>query len=119
MKDRRIPRAVYRVGEDPDPRLSLANERTFLAWIRTSLALIATGVALEALHVPIRPDFRLAAAGVFVVLGLVAPIHAWVSWMRTERAMRQNQSLPGPTLSGLVVLGVSVAAVLVIAGAWL
>ena len=37
-----------------DPRFSLANERTFLAWIRTSLALVAGGVvaakALEFHH---------------------------------------------------------------------
>ena len=36
-------------GSEPDPRITFANERTFLAWIRTSLALIAAGVALEAL----------------------------------------------------------------------
>ena len=34
------------VGEAPDYRFSLANERTFLAWIRTSLALIAGGLAV-------------------------------------------------------------------------
>ncbi len=27
------------VGKDPDYRFTLANERTFLAWIRTALAL--------------------------------------------------------------------------------
>ena len=32
--------------QEPDYRFTLANERTFLAWIRTSLALIAGGVAL-------------------------------------------------------------------------
>ena len=35
-------------GRDPlDYRFSLANERTFLAWVRTSLALLAGGIALE------------------------------------------------------------------------
>ena len=34
-------------GHEPDVRFSLANERTFLAWIRTALALLAGGVALE------------------------------------------------------------------------
>jgi putative membrane protein len=32
-------------SSDPDYRFSLANERTFLAWIRTALALVAGGVA--------------------------------------------------------------------------
>lgn len=32
---------IYREGTEPDPRFTLANERTFLAWIRTALALVA------------------------------------------------------------------------------
>ncbi len=32
--------------QEPDYRFTLANERTFLAWIRTALALIAGGVAV-------------------------------------------------------------------------
>ena len=63
----RFPRSVYARGSEPDPRFSLANERTFLAWVRTSLALLAAGVALEALQVPISPGFRLASAIVFVL----------------------------------------------------
>ena len=55
----RFPQSVYRDGSEPDPRFSLANERTFLAWIRTSLALFAAGVALEALAIPV--DARLRA----------------------------------------------------------
>ena len=35
-------------GNEPDVRFSLANERTFLAWIRTALALLAGGIAVEA-----------------------------------------------------------------------
>jgi len=30
-------------GQEPDYRFTLANERTFLAWIRTALALFAAG----------------------------------------------------------------------------
>ena len=49
----RFPRWVYGVGTEPDARFSLANERTFLAWVRTSLAFSAAGVALEALSLPL------------------------------------------------------------------
>lgn len=31
-------------GQEPDYRFSLANERTFLAWMRTALALVAAAV---------------------------------------------------------------------------
>ena len=53
-------------GKTPDYRFTLANERTFLAWIRTALALMAGAVA----HAPFRAaaerriragDHRLAA----------------------------------------------------------
>ena len=33
-------------GSPPDYRFSLANERTFLAWIRTGLALIGGGLGV-------------------------------------------------------------------------
>lgn len=119
MSLRRFPHAVYRHGEEPDPRFSLANERTFLSWIRTSLALIAAGVALEALQLPIRADLRLYSASVFIVLGLIAPVHAWISWMRTERSMRENRPLPAPALSGFLTVGVVAAGLLIAAGMFL
>ena len=43
----RFPAFVYRDGQEPDPRFSLANERTFLAWIRTALALAAAAIGLD------------------------------------------------------------------------
>lgn len=116
MSLERFPRSVYRHGEEPDPRFSLANERTFLAWIRTSLALIAGGVALEALQLPIRADFRMISAGLFIALGIIAPVHAWISWMRTERAMRQNRPLPAPAFSGILLVGIVVAGLLIALG---
>ena len=95
---------------------SLANERTFLAWLRTSLALFAAAVALEALQLPIRPAWRLAAAAVFLILGLVAAAQAWNSVAGLERALRHNSPLPGLSIGGIIVIGVIVGAALVFIG---
>jgi putative membrane protein len=114
--DRRFPRRVYGTGEEPDPRFSLANERTFLAWMRTSMALLAAGVALEALDLPIAEGVRLASALVFIVLGLLAPAQAWFGWVATERALRQSRPLPSPRLSVVMAVGTAVAGVLVLIG---
>ncbi len=114
--ERRFPRWVYRDGTDPDARFSLANERTFLAWIRTSLALLAAGVALEALDLPVQPDLRFAAALVLVALGVLAPALAWVGWARAERSMRRSSPLPAPSAFGLLVVGVCLAGAVVLVG---
>lgn len=116
MTPRRFPKSVYDQGAEPDARFSLANERTFLAWIRTALALIAAGVALEAFALPIEPTFRLTAAIVLIGLGVLAPLQAWFGWMSTERALRQDKPLPAPHLAGPVGLGVIVAGVLLVIG---
>lgn len=111
---RRFPTSVYRHGEEPDARFSLANERTFLAWIRTSLALIAGGVALEALAPGLHPGFRLAASLILVVAGILAPLQAWIGWARSERALRLNTPLPSAALSLPVGIAVLAAGVLVL-----
>ena len=113
MATKRFPSAVFGHGQEPDARFSLANERTFLAWIRTSLALIAAGVALEALRLPIEPTLRLVSAFLFLALGIVAPAHAWLSWIRTERALRESKPLPGPGFSGILAAGVIVGGLLI------
>jgi putative membrane protein len=113
---RRFPRSVYGVGDEPDPRFTLANERTFLAWIRTGLALSAAGVALEALDVPIAPGLRLACALLLVGLGILAPVQAWAGWAATERAVRCGRPLPSPRLSPLIAAGTLVAGVLLVLG---
>ncbi len=114
MSDSRFPRSVFAVGADPDPRFTLANERTFLAWIRTSLALIAGGVALEAFDVPLPGTLRAAVSVFMLIVAIILPVVAWGHWKQSERAMRENRSLPFSF--GLPVL---VAVIVVVAGALL
>lgn len=116
MTPRRFPESVYGQGAEPDARFSLANERTFLAWIRTALALIAAGVALEAFALPIEPTFRLTVSLILIGLGVFAPAQAWIGWMSTERAIRLESSLPAPLLAGPIGVGVAVAGLLLTVG---
>ncbi|MBP2437500.1 YidH family protein [Microbacterium amylolyticum] len=112
----RFPRSVFGHGDEPDPRFSLANERTFLAWLRTALAMFAGAFALEALALPASAEWRLASAAVLIALGVLAAVQAWFGWAHTERAMRRGQPLPGLAVGGIIILGLLVAVVLVIIG---
>jgi putative membrane protein len=112
----RFPRWVYGQGSEPDPRFTLANERTFLAWIRTALALTAGGVALEALATPLLPGLRLAASLLLLGLGLVTPVLAWAGWGATERALRRGEPLPSSRVAPVLAVGTAVVGVLVLLG---
>lgn len=114
MNDKRFPGSVFGVGDEPDARFTLANERTFLAWIRTALALLAGGVALEVLGLDLHPGLRLAASLVLICVGTATPLLAWRSWARTERAMRAGRPLPSSVLGPLLTASVAVAGLLVL-----
>lgn len=111
---RRFPSFVFRHGDEPDPRFTLANERTFLAWIRTSLAFLAAGIAIETLASTLNPGLRTAASLTLILTGIAAAVHAWCSWALIERAMRRNQPLPSPSISVPLVVLITAAAVLVL-----
>lgn len=88
------PAWVYGVGADPDVRFSLANERTFLAWVRTSLALLAGGVALDAVDLDARRGLQTGLSVALILLGLLGAGVAWLRWAATQRAMRAREPLP-------------------------
>jgi putative membrane protein len=100
------PRAV---GEDPDYRFTLANERTFLAWIRTALALAAGGLGA----VTILDDFPgEEVLGIALLsLSFLTAASAYRRWALNERAMRLDQPLPPSRLPMLMALGVAAVAV--------
>lgn len=97
-------------GKEPDPRFTLANERTFLAWIRTALALMAGGIAVEAFAGEVfDPGARKALAVLLLGLGMVLSLSAGLRWLRVERAMRHNEPLPLPVLVPLLAIGGALA----------
>jgi putative membrane protein len=100
------------VGTDPDYRFTLANERTFLAWLRTGLALLAGAVALASLVHDFGPQSLRVAITVFLlILSLIVTVGAYVRWDRAERALRENRSLPTDPLPRVIVAGVAIIVV--------
>jgi putative membrane protein len=102
-------------GTDPDPRFSLANERTFLAWVRTGLALIALGIAVATFV----STSGTKGASALLSLGLIAlggilSSTAWLRWLQVERGMRLNRGIPPTTLGLVLAVGVGVLAVVAI-----
>jgi putative membrane protein len=113
--------SLREVGEDPDPRFTFANERTFLAWNRTALALIGGGLAAGQLLEFDSEVVKLLVGLPPVLLGGVLAITSYRRWEANERAMRLGEPLPvigpprfvPPAIAALAVL----VAVLVLTGA--
>lgn len=95
-------------GKDPDYRFSLANERTFLAWIRTALALLAGGLLVHQFATKLEPEWiNAAASSTLALLATLLALGAYVRWRSNEIAMRMEQGLPASPL--LPLLSVAVA----------
>jgi putative membrane protein len=102
-------------GEDPDYRFTLANERTFLAWVRTSLALLAGAVAVAQIIPPFTvPGARTALAALLTVLGLAVAASAYRRWARNEQAMRHRRSLPHTPAFALFTVALSGIALVIL-----
>ncbi|MEV4625973.1 DUF202 domain-containing protein [Micromonospora sp. NPDC049523] len=110
------PERLHRIGTRPDYRFSLANERTFLAWLRTGLALIAGGLAIAQFLPPLPlAHLREAISVALLVLGGAVALHAVDRWVRTERAIRLGTELPPSRFPALLALAVAVGALLLVA----
>ncbi|WP_124267498.1 DUF202 domain-containing protein [Streptomyces sp. ADI96-02] len=111
------PERIREEGDTPDYRFSLANERTFLAWIRTALALIGGGFAVDQFLPDLVRAVRTGLALGLLAAGVLCALRAVDHWVRCERAMRRGEDLPVsrfPALLGLVVAVVAVAMVVVV-----
>jgi putative membrane protein len=111
---------VTQLDQEPDYRFSLANERTFLAWIRTSLALLAAGIGVIELPASFSTRSGRRVLGVLLVLiGCFAAVTSYRRWRAADTAIRAGRPLPRgyavPILAGGLVLVAVTALALVLA----
>ena len=110
------PQELRSVGTTPDYRFSLANERTFLAWLRTGLALVAGGLAAAQFLPPLPlAHLREVIAVALLLLGGAVAVRAIDHWARTERAIRLGEELPASRFPAVLALAVGVGALLLVA----
>ncbi|MEU4110588.1 YidH family protein [Streptomyces sp. NPDC048208] len=115
------PERVRDEGTTPDYRFSLANERTFLAWLRTALALIGGGFAVDQFLPHLRWAWRVGLALALLAGGVLCALRAVHHWVRCEQAMRRGEDLPVsrfPAVLSLLVALVAVAMVVVVLAGW-
>ncbi|MGV9880321.1 YidH family protein [Streptomyces sp. NPDC003006] len=115
------PERIREEGDTPDYRFSLANERTFLAWLRTALALIGGGFAVDQFLPDLRWGWRIGLALALLAAGVLCSLRAVNHWVRCEQAMRRGEDLPVgrfPTVLSLVVAVVALAMVVVVLFGW-
>jgi putative membrane protein len=116
-----VPEEVRGEGNTPDYRFSLANERTFLAWLRTALALIGGGFAVDQFLPDLGRAWRIGLALALLAAGVLCALRAVNHWVRCERAMRRGEDLPVsrfPVLLGIAIGVVAVAMVVVVLLGW-
>ncbi len=110
-----LARRLLPGGTEPDPRVTLANERTFLAWIRTALALLAGGVAVEAFAVDMFEEpVRKGVAVMLILLAMFVSGGAFLRWVGVERAVRHKAPLPLPLIAPVLGIGGALGAMVVI-----
>lgn len=98
---------------EPDYRMSLAAERTFLAYVRTALALLAGGVAsVGALPSAGQLSLRRTLGAVLVLLGLFVAVQSRRRWVAVDRAMRAGAPLPDGRISVPVTFAMVLAGLL-------
>lgn len=89
-----IKRNWRKQGEAPDYRFSLANERTYLAWIRTALALLAGAIGLDQLTPDLaNPEIRYLLSAFLCICSALLSIFAYRRWAANEASMRNKAPL--------------------------
>jgi len=118
MRTRR-PRWWPTTGEEPDPRWTLANGRTLLAYQRTGLGLLVAGLAATGSRVVAEAPLWLAAAGLpLIVLSAAVGLEGRRRFLSVQKAMRTGEPISAPAVAAFLPWGIAaVAAAGVVAAA--
>ena len=100
--------------EHVDYRFTLANERTFLAWIRTSLALVGGGLAVYQFLTAIPTGMRVASTVVLMVMGVACSVNAAYHWTACDKSISADDKLPHSKV--MYVLPVAIGLAVIILG---
>lgn len=103
------------VGADPDYRFSLANERTFLAYVRTGLALNAGGLAVVTVLETFPLVGRDLLGALLILLGTAVTIGSYVRWVANEEAMRTDAAIPPSRIPLALMLATTLVSLFLVA----
>ena len=91
----------------PDYRFTLANERTYLAYLRTSLACYAGGLsAVQFLKIDGERWPARVIGVVLVVTGMITTATALRRWYHNEAAIRGGEPLPVTRLPAILAVSI-------------
>ena len=94
---------------EPDYRYTLANERTFLAYLRTAIGLVAASLAVFNL---LDQDWAPQLLGaLLLVAGGIATLGGYLRYRGVERAIRSGDALPANQTVHLLALAVVICLV--------
>lgn len=111
------PQDTPEPGRPVDYRFTLANERTFLAWVRTSLALLAGAVAvLHLLPLGWSDAMRTVVGLLLTALAGTITVYAPLRWYRVQRIMGRGGTLKPSLLPLVTTLAIALVCALVVLG---
>ena len=107
----RRPRWWPTVGNEPDPRWTLANERTLLAYERTALGLLVSGLAVVGSRAVAEAPRWFSALGLpLIVLGAAVALEGRRRFVSAQRAMRAGEPLDAPVVAAFLPWGIAAVA---------